>query len=656
MKASETKFQPIVEGTKQYLVPLFQRAYSWTQKEWEVLWEDLLYLAENERPRTHFIGSIVTMQAISVPEGVNKFLLIDGQQRLTTIFILITLLRDEAKRTDEELANELQQTMLVNPFKKGDDYYKLLPTQTDRQPYYHLIKGEDLRGESLLFECYRFFSRKLKQTDQDIRTLSTVLTSRLTVVSIALGTDDDPHLVFESLNAKGRELTKADLIKNYFFMKIHIDQQQEMYDRYWAPMQNELGEDLTEFIRHFLMRKGDMVKQSDVYFALKESVENREAMEALGELAAWAVHYGKLLQPSREQHSAIRQALTRLNRIEVSTAYPFLLNCYDAYAEEQLSADEFSHILSTLENYVLRRFVCNIPPNSLNRIFSNLYQNARLRSSTSLREGVCLDLQDRGYPKDGEFTMRLREARLYGRGQRQVKTKIILESLESAHAHKEQVPYADLTIEHVMPRTVTEWWQEHLGDDWQTDHEMLLHTLGNLTLTAYNSEASNAPFPNKRQIFNDSHLEINKYVGQQSSWCKSEIEERAKALAEQALLIWPYFGREDSQDAAEEEDVTGQTPKVLTILGQHMNVSSWRDVMSMTLTTVADLEPELFQQLAAEYPRFLGTDSSPFRTARALSGGYYCEVNLSAKDVYRFCRQAIESVELSMEDWAVEYR
>jgi uncharacterized protein with ParB-like and HNH nuclease domain len=654
MKASETKFQPIIEGTKQYVVPLFQRPYSWEKKEWEVLWDDLVWLCENEEPTSHFIGSIVTTPTISVPEGVSKFLLIDGQQRLTTIFILLTLLRDVAKGdSSSDLAQEIEQTMLVNPFKKGGDYFKLLPTQIDRDAFKDLVQGTDLNAESRILQCYRFFERKLKQTHVGVTALNKVVTTRLSVVSIVLDHDDNPHLVFESLNAKGRPLTQSDLIRNYFFMRIHVNEQEVTHAKYWEPMQIELGENLTECIRHYLMRNGSIVKQGDVYFTLKDRVGQRDALGALKDIATFAGYYAKFLDPENEPNAQLRNALVRLKRLEITTAYPFLLNCYHDYVQGQISADDLFNILQTVENYMIRRFVCNIPTSQLNKIFPLLYQQAQLKTDASLTDKVCSVLQSRGYPKDYEFRAFLTDSKLYGAGERLTKTKLILETLELTCQHKEQLVFGNLTIEHIMPQTLTEWWQNHLGDDWQADHELCLNTLGNLTLTAYNSELSNESFPQKKKHFANSHLELNKYFQTIPDWNRSAIEERSRVLADLALTAWPYFG-EEVATPANISDVTGRSPKAVTILGQSFSVKSWRDVQTHTLNTLADLEPDLFAKLADEYPRFISADAGKFRSHRQLGNGLYIEVNLSAQNVFRFCNQAIESIGLSSEDWMVE--
>ncbi|MBS3947520.1 MAG: DUF262 domain-containing protein, partial [Dethiobacter sp.] len=611
-------------------------------------------LCENEEPTSHFIGSIVTMPTASVPEGVSKFLLIDGQQRLTTIFVLLTLLRDMAKsKDDDNLAQEVEQTMLVNPFKRGGDYFKLLPTQIDREAFKALVQSASTNPDSRILQCYQFFERKLKQSDVEVTALNKVVSTRLSVVSIVLDHDDNPHLVFESLNAKGRPLTQSDLIRNYFFMRIHVDEQETTHSKFWEPMQIALGDNLTECIRHYLMRNGSIVKQGDVYFTLKDRVGQGDALKALKDIATFAGYYKNFLTPENEPDPQLRAALVRLKRLEVTTTYPFLLNCYHDYAQGQISADDLLEILQTIENYVIRRFVCNVPTSQLNKIFPLLYQQAKLQTPMDLADGVRSALQSRGYPKDTEFCIRLIDSKLYGAGERLIKTKLILETLEAAHQHKEQPAFDNLTIEHVMPQTLTDWWQNHLGEDWQADHELYLNTLGNLTLTAYNAELSNDTFPEKRHRLGNSHLELNKYFQGVNSWNREAIDVRSKALAKLALTVWPYFG-EEQVAPANTDNVTGRTPKAVTILGQRFSVESWRDVQAYTLNAIAQLEPDLFNQLAGEYPRFISADPGKFRRKRQIENGFYIEVNLSAKDVYRFCNQVIDSLGLSSEDWIVE--
>jgi uncharacterized protein with ParB-like and HNH nuclease domain len=656
MIASETKIQAIIEGTKQYVVPLFQRRYSWDKKEWQVLWSDITDLCEETSNRSHFIGSIVTMPTKSVPEGVAKYLLIDGQQRLTTIFILLAVLRDKSRKNNQEkLADQITNTALVNPYENEDepDYYKLLPTQGDRAFFQDIMCARTLPEQSRFGQAYQFFERKFRQSTLDVHTLRKVIFSNLSVVSIVLGLEDDPHLVFESLNAKGMPLTQADLIRNYFFMKIHVGKQEAIHKQYWQPMQDALKENLTEFIRHYLMRQGQVIRHGDIYFRLKDLVSNGDALVYLQDLARFAVFYQKLLFPTNETDGAIRRALERLNRIEVTTAYPLLLNLYDDYDKGILSSQDFVSMLRIIENFMIRRFACNVPTNQLNKIFPPLYAQLQARSSGSPVERLQSVLQSKGYPKNAEFTSRLIDAKLYGGGDRAIKTKLILESFEESHQHKEQVEFAKLSIEHIMPQTLTEEWQMSLDTDWETTHELLLHTIGNLTLTAYNPELSNDTFEKKRQRLRDSHLELNKSFANKQSWKREDIEKRSAELAELALTIWPYFG-DGSSEREDMQKVTGTTPHALYILGQHFKVKSWRDVLEQTMKTIADLEPEKFQEIITHYPRFVGRSRQKFRTAREIGNDLFIETNLSSNDIMRFCYQSLETIALTSNDWQVE--
>ena len=655
MQAKETKVQDIIEGTKQYVIPLFQRTYSWTKKEWEILWKDLIELCESENPRTHFIGSIVNMPTVSVPEGVAKYLLIDGQQRLTTLFILLTLLRDKAKdNQNKELAEEISNTLLVNPYKKDNDYFKLMPTQIDRDAYKRLIKGEKDNAENQLIQAYTFFEKKLRQVQFSHERIKEIITTYFSLVSIVLDADDNPYLVFESLNAKGRPLTQADLIRSYFFMRIHVDNQEKVYQEYWQPMQDGLKDNLTEYIRHFLMKDGNIVKQTDVYYALKEKVTSANAIDYLKELQIFSGYYQRLISPELEPEGDLKKYFYRLNRIEVTTAYPFLLNIYGNYISQKISKDDFLVILCTIENYLIRRFVCNVPTNQLNKIFPAVYPQLIKSYPDRIVEGVKTILQSKGYPKDNEFLLRFKENKFYGAGDRQIKTKLILETLEAQYEHKEAVSVENLTIEHVMPQTLSEGWKKHLGEDWEETHELLIHTIGNLTLTAYNQELSNDDFESKKQTYGQSHLELNGYFANCSSWTRDEIEKRAEVLAQQALSTWNYFGQENPSQS-DMKEVTGTKPIGLKILGQKLKVQSWRDVLEQTLNTVADLEPDKFDIIARSFPRYLGKDKGKFRETRQLQNGYFIEVNLSAQNIQKFCFQTIETIELTSDEWEVTY-
>jgi len=657
MHASATKLQLIIEGTKQYIVPMFQRTYTWESREWDALWDDIIETASEPGARDHFIGSIVTIPTHAVPEGVTKYILIDGQQRLTTVYILLAAIRDAARSIPGTLADEIDHVLLTNQYKTGTDSLKLYPTQGDRKSFVAIMGCTTQPEQSQIARAYKHFDRKLRSKDlPSLDVIKRTIVERLEVVSVVLDHDDNPHLIFESLNAKGQPLSQADLIRNYFFMRIDVSNQEHLYQTYWLPMQDALAGNLTEYIRHFMMKDGTSVRQGDVYSALKQRADGKhtqeEVVDYLRTLAEFAKYYVTLLRPSEESCVMIQKRMERLNRIEVTTAYPLLLNLLHDRAQGRHTSHEVADILDVLENYLIRRYVCNVPTNQLNKIFSAIY--AQASQHHSIVDGIKEALRTRNYPRNAEFRDRLVSSKLYRAGVENGKPKIILEQLETSFGHKESVPSDNLTIEHVMPQTLTDWWKHHLGPDWEVAYETLLDTLGNLTLTAYNSPLSNAPFSHKKQILGQSHVELNSYFASVPNWDEAAIRRRAAELAERALSVWPYFGLDAEAPTSSDQAVTGRAPKAVTILGQRYEVETWREVEQHTLETIALLDEDRMVEIISKYPKFVGKDPTAFRQSRQLASGLFIEVNLSADAIYRFCIQATEVAGLTSDEWQVD--
>jgi uncharacterized protein with ParB-like and HNH nuclease domain len=652
MQASETRVQELIEGTKQYLVPLFQRAYSWEKKEWRTLWQDIWDLCQSENPRPHFMGSVVTLPTVSVPEGVAKYLLIDGQQRMTTTFILLALVRDLAEASgDSELASEIQNTLLVNQYKKDFDHFKFLPTQVDRPAFISLIKDRvrpDINTQ--VGAAYAYFEREQKKRPLQLARLKETITSVLSTVSIVLDRNDNPHLVFESLNAKGRALTQADLVRNFFLMRVHVTKQDEVFSKHWDPMQQRLNEKLTDFFRHYLTRHGDVIKIEDIYFKFKDSVSSENAEVTLSELSRFSDFYAKLLNPLSEDSRLIRDGLTKLATLDVGVTYPFLLSCYDDYSAGRIAEAQFASILNTLANFVIRRFVCNVGTYGLNRELAALYKQAK--NDTDLVTGVRKSLAARRYPKDAEFRRAFAEISLYGAGERATRAKLILVELERSFDHKEEVDVSSASVEHVMPQTLSEQWKHDLGDGAEDTHELLLHTIGNLTLTSYNQELSNSPFRVKRERLALSNFQLNREIAKNEAWGRKEIEERSERLTDLAMQIWPYFGDGSAIDE-EKERSARRRPARLKILGQELEVESWRDVVEQTVVTVAQLEPEKLPVLAEKFPKYVSKDQSVFRGSRPIAGGYHIDMWLSADRAQKFCQKVILEIGLSEDEWEV---
>lgn len=672
MEAAEAKVQKVLEGSKQFLVPHFQRPYSWRDSQWKPLWRDLIELVEDAEAKPHFLGSIVTAPARSVPEGVEKRLLIDGQQRLTTLLVLLVLIRNRAREAGNAKLAERIQDLVTNRHDDGPDRYKLLPTQaedvidSDREAFVRLVGDSAGETKSGIGAATTFFSSKLRRSDApELETLFRVIVTKLTMVSIILGDQDNPHRIFESLNGTGRPLSQADLIRNYFFMRLDPKEHERAYVELWRPIQRRLGEEvLTDFVRHYLMRFGAVIRETDVYTALKSRVDEDKAatpLDHLKEIARYAGYYEVFLQPETAPSPALRERFDRIRRLEVTVAYPFLLGIYADFASGRLSEGELCELLDLVENFVIRRFVCGIPTYGLNKIFAVLYEQARQETDFTGRVKRGLASSPRAYPRDTDFRDRLSSARLYGGGERREKTKLMLERLEAALGHKESVSGALLTIEHVMPQTLTEEWKAHLGADWEEDHEQFLHTLGNLTLTSYNPELSNAPFAEKRKLFAESHVELNRHLASLTQWTTQEIERRAEVLTELALSTWPYFGPQQPEaelDAADVADVTGTIPRTVHVRGVETPVQSWVDVAVAAMEGILAIGDDEFARVTAELPKFVNMDATAFRRSsrlKKLSNGAYLETNLSASAIYRLSSQAAQLAGLGPEEWSVDY-
>ena len=660
MEASARQLQNLLEGTKQYVVPLFQRPYSWTNKQWSDLWEDLEFLKENLDSPNHFMGAVVTMAAKSVPEGVAKFLLIDGQQRLTTLFILLIALRQRARAIGSmRQADKIQELFLYNKFAdEPNDQYRLLPTKADRPAFFELVNGGSVELHGEIANCYRYFDRKLASVrdNAEIDNIITIVTKRLSVVSIVLDANENAHVIFQSLNAKGLTLTQADLIRNYIFMYIHRDEQEADYAKYWQPMEQQLGDKLSEFIRHYLLKDGGaFVKEDSIYITLKARHPQATILPTLQSLSAFAAYYARLVNPGAyERDVRIRSGLEHLNTLGITSCYPFLLNCYDDYMHDRLSADEFNSILATLETMIIRRYMCGQQTSGLNKIFPSLYRQAREKGDHGLLDGVQKHLVDlRMCPSDAEFRARIEDFALYGAGQKRDNARLILEQLEMSYPHKERAMPTSATLDHVMPQKLT--------SDWSVDeesHTLLVHTLGNLTLTGYNSEMSNDAYLVKREYYRSSHFMLNHYFDSVDIWGPDQIQARTRALAEQAIKVWPYFGalQYDSETILTAASVTGTTPVSLVILGQFFpNVQSWRTVVSTMVDEFYALDSDRLTEALKDIAK-LSEGSNGKRAPYDIGNGLYIDLNQKAKTLYSWCTRLVEAMGFSADDWKVEIR
>jgi uncharacterized protein with ParB-like and HNH nuclease domain len=544
MEAAPAKVIQYFNGEKQNLIPLFQRPYSWNETNWQTLWDDLM-----GDTGAHFMGAIVSVPARSVPVGVNKSLIIDGQQRLTTVSLLLCVLRDCLP--DSNSASRIQEVYLTNRFRDLEDTLKFVPTQVDRDVYRAIALDrkvpENNKDVHQMAAAYHFFREKLlngidvNDHPIDIGKVLITLEQCFQVVMISLGDDDDPYLIFESLNFKGKPLTQADLVRNYVLMRFRHSistggEQERIHSQYWIPLENMLESNLPEFLRHYIMKDGDDIKQGGIYAAIKvklKSMESTEAVEAeVHAMQRFGEFYARFLLRIKEKETSIYE---NINELQVTTFYPVLLRLFDARYTGHLSAVELEKCLRLIESFVVRRAVCKVPTNSLNKVFIQLAKNFPDTDHTLWLSRFLSS--SRRFPKDAEFDAAFTNQPQYGNKI----TRFILCRLEESFNHKEKVDLSTvtITIEHILPQTLTQEWKDELGTEAEKVHNNLLHTFGNLTLTSYNSELGNLPFLKKKAKLENTHIELNRWILQQEKWRASEIEERAKSLLLIANRLWP---------------------------------------------------------------------------------------------------------------------
>lgn len=567
MKASETTLRNLLEGGKQFQIPLFQRPYSWKEDNWEILWNDLISIYTDEVKGSYFLGPIVTQAELGTAEGITPFVVIDGQQRLTTLSILLAVLRNHLKKSDKQMSEQIQEFYLINKYQKDDDFYKVLPTQGDRDAYKSIIDGKATKGktkESLpgqIYAAYKFFDKQLKQPILDdvlldLGKLKTLVLECLVLVNITSGADDNPYLIFESLNNKGEELTQADLVRNYIFMKLPPKERDEVYNSEWATLQDRFkaksgdkpyAEELTNAFWFYLRKDGEAVNQKEVYRGIKkrfDSLKNEESVKAeLRNIIKFADYYKRLNFEEEETNPKLRHWFQRLKRLNFTTCHIFLLNIYHDYEKERLSIDEFEAILRYLESYFVRRLFAGVSTKSLGTVFNNLYREVKQENPNNLVDGLCKVLKkydkSKVWPDDDAFRKGIIDNNLYTKSLSD-RAKLILESLE-ASLTKEKVDPSGLTVEHIMPQTLTKEWKTMLGTNYASIHKKWLHTLGNLTLTGYNPELSNNPFREKLVLLSNSNVTLNHYFQKTKvdTWNEEAIKTRANYLADIAIKVWP---------------------------------------------------------------------------------------------------------------------
>ena len=553
MDARKGNIYEILNGNKQFLIPVYQRFYSWDIDQCKRLWNDIVEMQRKGKVG-HFVGSIVNIAEQAMPTGVQKYMIIDGQQRMTTLTLLLLALRDYAIKNPSDTtinARRIDNMLLKNEYESGDERYKLLLTETDRDILISLVEEKPIAEgtRSRLIENYNFFANKL--ADKEIQPAEVYESiGKLQIVNITLDRAvDDAQAIFESLNSTGKELSESDLIRNYVLMGLEPSEQTYVYEHLWRPMEQLFiyetqGTVMDAFFRHYLtMKLSRIPKQGRVYEEFKLYHLNCEfgtIRELCQDLLEYAKYYTNIVF-KRNTDTDLKKLYEDIIDLRMEVSYPFLLKIHHDCVEGLITSDELKKILKLCISYVLRRAICEIPTNSMNKTFATLKNYIRPDDyMNSVKAFFVMQDTYKEFPDNDKFEGAFESRDIYNMRAR----NYILSRLENFE-NKAPIIIENYTIEHIMPqnKNLSLEWQADLGAEWQEVQKKYLHTIGNLTLTAYNSEMSDRPFLEKMDMpggFKESALRLNKYVVLQNKWNEKHIQERANELAKKAEVIWSY--------------------------------------------------------------------------------------------------------------------
>ncbi|GHR54575.1 DUF262 and DUF1524 domain-containing protein [Helicobacter pylori] len=546
MEADATTLLKFIKDNQknQLVIPIYQRVYSWEKKQCKELWDDIIKIGGDDKMDEHFIGSILYVLD-GITHSDNALFIIDGQQRLTTITLLLVTLRNHL--SDEVKRKEIEDHYLINSDKDSDKKFRLILSESDKDTLLSLIdkdRRKPSEPSSKIVENFKLFEEWVSNTDK----LETIFKGleKLMIVEIALEKGkDDPQLIFESMNSKGIELTQTDLIRNYIVMETEIEKQESFYNKYWRAMEKDFKQNeklFDRFFRHYLtIKTREIPNIKKVYVALKDyrQKEGIGIENLLKDLQKYCGYFCQIVF-KKEADKDLKKALGFLVDLEMDVVYPLLLELYSDYSDGVLSRDDFIPIIALIESYICRRAVCGLGTNSLNKVYASFarhIQKDEYFKSLKAHFG-CLTEKQR-FPNNDEFKNLFITIDFY----HFKKNKYFFERLENDTEEKEPVNTQKCTIEHIMPQELTEEWEKDLGENFQAIHDKYLHTIGNLTLTGYNSTYSNKSFQEKQGMekgFKDSPLRLNQGLRDLESFGEEEIKKRANDLADLALKIWTY--------------------------------------------------------------------------------------------------------------------
>lgn len=662
MKGAECGLAEYMQGAnKRFIIPVYQRNYDWKLENCKQLYDDLVKVIKTNR-KTHFFGSIVSVYE---PSGKNiEFLVIDGQQRLTTVSLLLLAMYNLIQKgvivpQDDMLATRIYEEFLVDKYQKQETRIKLKPVKNDKKAFGKLFDADDEHiRDSNITNNYNYFYERIQKQEIPIDELFDAI-CRLEIISIRLENDDNPQLIFESLNSTGLDLSEGDKIRNFILMGLPSQQQELYYEKYWNRIEEHTGYDVSAFIRDYLsVKQQEIPAQKRIYRDFKEYVNsaNIELEILLDELLKYAKRYAILLRGCPDNRT-LDACIYRLNRLETTVTRPFFLEVLRLQDEKVLNIDDVTDIFLTTENYLLRRSICDLPTNVLNKVFLTLHHEIMRYDGTAanyiekFKYALTSKKERARFPDDDEFAMLFSERQIY---QMNSKNKVyILERLENDNTLEDKDIYrhvdaGDYSIEHIMPQHLTPTWIKALGADYEQIHEQWLHRIANLTLTAYNSKYSNSSFEEKKTMehgFSQSGIRLNQDIAKKDKWTLVELEERDSALTQRALKIWvrpttDYKPAEKQLDSYtlddDAETFSGRLIAKFNYKNTEQPVGSWAEMYEKVLRILYAEDMSIIENLAGSseegVPYHFSTNKNAFIKSAEVGEGIYVLTNSSTQN------------------------
>ncbi|MCQ2681015.1 DUF262 and DUF1524 domain-containing protein [Helicobacter pylori] len=614
MKADATTLLKFFEQnqTNQFVIPIYQRVYSWEKEQCEQLWDDIIKIGGNDKINGHFIGSILYVRVDDTHSS--PLLIIDGQQRLTTITLLFIALRN---RSSDEVKRKKMESYLINSDKDGDKKFRLILSESDKDTLLSLIdknKRKPSERSLKIMENFKLFEKWISENTDKMETIFKGL-EKLMIVWIALKKEkDDPQLIFESMNSKGIELTQADLIRNYIIMETEVEKQEDFYNGYWRAMEEDFKqsekqskrEDLfNKFVRHYLtIKTRETPNINKVYESFKDYRQKKgiEIEDLLKDLQKYCGYFCRIVF-KKEADKDLNKALSFLVDLEMDVIYPLLLELYSDYSDGVLSKQDFIPIIYLTESYICRRAVCGLGTNSLNKVFASFTKKInkdQYLESIKVHFGYLTEKQR--FPNNDEFKEHFITIDFYNFQKREY----FFERLENFNT-KEPVNTQECTTEHIMPQTLTPKWEWDLGENFQAIHDKYLNTIGNLTLTGYNQEYSNKSFQEKRDMengFKQSSLKLNQSLKDLEVFGEKEIEKRANDLADWALKIWTYPNL-DAETLEKYKPKKDKKEKKVYDLSSYKFGSHSRELFDILSKEIKALDERITEKFNQEYISYM---------------------------------------------------